>query len=119
MDSILEESYLFDFYGELLTEHQRQIYEQVILEDLSLGEAAEAFGISRQAVYDMLRRTRKTLMQYEEKLGLIRRFVEARSLVEKVRADLDALEDPVLSEEERQSRISRASEQLTLIEEML
>ena len=48
MDKILERTLLYDFYGELLTRHQKNIYEQFILEDLSLGEVAEAEGISRQ-----------------------------------------------------------------------
>lgn len=80
MDKILEESYLYDFYSELLTEHQRHLYEEVVMNDLSLAEAAENFGISRQAVYDQLKRTKKMLADYEEKLGLVEKFVNLRKL---------------------------------------
>ena len=51
MDELLERTLLFDFYGELLTKHQKEIYEQYISEDLSLGEIAKEAGISRQGVH--------------------------------------------------------------------
>lgn len=47
MDKILEQALLYDFYGELLTAHQKEIYEQFVLDDLSLGEIAADAGISR------------------------------------------------------------------------
>ena len=55
MNEILEQALLYDFYGELLTEHQKEIYEQFVLEDLSLGEIAKEAGISRQGVHDLIR----------------------------------------------------------------
>ncbi len=51
MDRIYRETLLFDFYGELLTEHQRNIYEEVVFEDCSLGEVAERHKVSRQSVH--------------------------------------------------------------------
>ena len=75
MDKIYERSLLFDFYGELLTEHQKRIFEEVVFEDCSLAEVAEEHGISRQGVHDMIRRTTKALERYEEKLGLVRKFL--------------------------------------------
>ena len=71
MEKIVEQTLLYDFYGELLTEHQRQIYEDVIFNDLSLSEAAQERGISRQGVHDMIRRCSRILQGYEEKLGLV------------------------------------------------
>lgn len=62
---------LFDFYGELLTERQRQVYTSVVFEDYSLSEVAEELGISRQGVHDMIRRCNRTLEEYEEKLHLV------------------------------------------------
>ena len=59
MEKIVEQTLLYDFYGELLTEHQRQIYEDVVFNDLSLSEVAEDRGISRQGVHDMIRRCSK------------------------------------------------------------
>ena len=71
VNEILEQALLFDFYGELLTEHQKEIYGQFIQEDLSLGEIAKEAGISRQGVHDLIRRCTQTLKGYEEKLHLV------------------------------------------------
>ena len=68
MKDIFKSSLLYDFYGELLTNHQKEIYEDFILNDLSLGEIAEERGISRQGVHDLVKRCDKTLNGYEEKV---------------------------------------------------
>lgn len=65
MNRILEQALLYDFYGELLTTHQKEVYEQFILDDLSLSEIAESAGISRQGVHDLIRRCQKALEGYE------------------------------------------------------
>ena len=62
------------FYGELLTTHQKEVYEQFILEDLSLSEIAESAGISRQGVHDLIRRCQKALEGYEAKLHLVEKI---------------------------------------------
>ena len=72
------QSMLLDFYGELLTEKQRECCELHFNEDLSLAEIAEQCGISRQGVWDNIRRAEASLTQIEEKTGLIRRFSETR-----------------------------------------
>ncbi len=64
MEKIVEQGMLYDFYGELLTEHQRKIYEDVVLNDMSLSEIAEEQGISRQGVHDLVRRCDRTLQSY-------------------------------------------------------
>jgi len=64
----------YDFYASLLTERQRQIYEMYYLDDMSLGEVARAMGISRQAVFAILKRSRAKLRAVEEKLGLVSRW---------------------------------------------
>lgn len=84
MDKIYEQTMLFDFYGELLTEHQRQIYEDAVYNDLSLGEIAEEQGISRQGVHDLIRRCDKILQDYENKLHLIERFAKAKQTVRQI-----------------------------------
>ncbi len=56
MEEKIEQAYLYDFYGELLNEHQRKIYEDFVFNDLSLGEIADEEGISRQGVHDMVKR---------------------------------------------------------------
>jgi predicted DNA-binding protein YlxM (UPF0122 family) len=65
---------LFDFYSPMLTKKQREIIECYYHQDLSLGEIAEQYDISRQAVYDTLRRTEKILENYEGKLGLLGKY---------------------------------------------
>ena len=81
MEKFVEQTFLFDFYGELLTERQRQVYTSVVFEDYSLSEVAEELGISRQGVHDMIRRT---LEEYEEKLHLVEKFLNIRSQVIKI-----------------------------------
>lgn len=85
MDKILEQALLYDFYGELLTDHQKQIYEDVVFGDYSLSEVAEAHHISRQGVHDLIRRCDRSLRDYEEKLGLVRKFERSRELVDQIR----------------------------------
>ncbi len=84
MDKIYEQTMLFDFYGELLTEHQRRIYEDVVYNDMSLGEIAEEQGISRQGVHDLVKRCDKILQGYENKLHLVERFARARETVSRI-----------------------------------
>ncbi len=74
MEKIVEQGLLYDFYGVLLTKHQKEIYEKVVYENQSLGEIAETEGISKQAVHDLVRRTTNLMRGYEEKLGMIERF---------------------------------------------
>ena len=61
MEKIVQQGLLYDFYGELLTEHQRRIYEDVVMNDLSLSEIAQEQGISRQGVHDLIRRCDRIL----------------------------------------------------------
>lgn len=81
MDKIFEQSLLYDFYGELLTEHQKRIYEDAVFHDMSLSEIAEEAGISRQGVHDLLKRCDKILSDYESKLHLVERFSKAKTTV--------------------------------------
>ena len=65
---------LFDFYGLLLTERQKEFVKLYFCDDLSLGEIAQRFRISRQAVYDTLKKARESLEEYEKKLSLARKL---------------------------------------------
>lgn len=85
MEKIVEQGILYDFYGELLTRRQRQIYENIVYDNLSLGEIAQEEGISRQAVHDIVRRCDRALQEYEDKLQLIARF-------EKIKAKISAID---------------------------
>lgn len=93
MDEILKQTLLYDFYGELLTDHQKEIYEQVILEDYSLSEIAKDAGISRQGVHDMIKRCNKTLEGYEEKLHLVEKFMFIKQKVHEINLLLEDYED--------------------------
>ena len=84
MNEILEQALLYDFYGELLTDHQKEVYEQFVLEDLSLGEIAREEGISRQGVHEQVKRCDKILEEYEEKLHLVEKFLKAKELVAQI-----------------------------------
>ena len=85
MEEKVEQAYLYDFYGELLNEHQRRIYEDFVFNDLSLGEIASCEGISRQGVHDLIKRCNKMLEGYEEKLHLLERFLNTKEKITKIR----------------------------------
>lgn len=85
MEKIVEQGLLYDFYGELLTEHQRTIYEGVVFNDMSLSEIAEEQGISRQGVHDLVKRCNKILAGYEEKLKLVQKFNQTKQMVEEIK----------------------------------
>ena len=74
----LMHSMLPDFYGELLTQKQRDCFDLHFNEDLSLSEIANELGISRQAVWDNIRRAEAALTEIESKTGLIRRFTDTQ-----------------------------------------
>lgn len=115
MEDRMMQSMLLDFYGELLTERQRSCYDLHVNEDLSLSEIAEQIGVSRQGVWDNIRRAEQALREIEEKTGLVRRFTgirqalgtigrqaadieklsegEAKSLAQEILRELHTLED--------------------------
>ena len=76
---------LFDFYGEMLTEKQRDVVELYYNHDLSLSEIAENEGITRQGVRDSIKRAETQLTEMEERLGLVKRFREMREKLEEIR----------------------------------
>lgn len=89
MDEKLKEkvelSILFDFYGELIKSHNKHIFEDYILNDLSLSEIAEEQGISRQGVYDIVKRCSKQLRNSEEKLNLVKKFEKTKAKVNRIK----------------------------------
>ena len=88
MENILKQSLLYDCYGELLTEHQRAVYEDAVFQDMSLGEIAQERGISRQGVHDLVKRCDRILEGYEEKLHLVSKFERTRQMVEDIQQRL-------------------------------
>ena len=86
MEKKVMQTYLYDFYGDLLTEHQRNVYEAFVLDDLSLSEIAEVEGISRQGVYDLVKRCDRILEGYEQKLHLLARFLKNKEKIMRIQA---------------------------------
>ena len=80
MDEILKQTLLYDFYGELLTKHQKEIYEQAVLEDYSLSEIARDAGI-------------KSLEDYEAKLHLVEKFMSVKKKVHEIDLLLENYEE--------------------------
>ena len=109
MNSKLEISLLYDFYGELLQSSQQRVVELYVNDDLSLSESAELLGISRQGVRDSLARAERKLSEYEKKLGLVRAHREQRERDEKIRGIIRNIRD----------NPQAADELLTEIEELL
>ncbi len=78
MDNTILRTMLFDFYGDLLTEKQREYYDLHFNADLSLQEIAEQSGVSRQAVWDIIRRAEQSMTELEEKTGIVERAYRRR-----------------------------------------
>lgn len=103
MEKIVEQGILYDFYGELLTPHQKQIYEAMVYQNMSLGEIAENIGISRQGVFDLLKRCDKILLDYESRLHLIDKYENTKKIVQLIKSQTDQdnikkLADQILEE---------------------
>ena len=110
MEKIVEQTLLYDFYGELLTEHQRRIYEDVVFNDYSLSEVAQELGISRQGVHENLKRCSRILEDYEEKLHLVEKFVSIREKIRRIHKLSQECES--LDKEELVSRIESISQEI-------
>ena len=113
MEKKLMQTYLYDFYGDLLNEHQRSLYGDFVLNDLSLSEIAQEEGISRQGVHDLVKRCDRILEGYEQKLHLLERFLRMKAQIERIRtlakgdrhekeadvmAEIAAISDEILEE---------------------
>ena len=93
MEKIIERNLLFDFYGDLLTERQRNIYQDAVYGDLSLSELADDYGISRQGIHDQIKRCDKALEEYEARLHLIERFEKIKQYSKELKSKVDASDD--------------------------
>lgn len=98
MERIVRQGLLYDFYGELLTEHQKKIYEDMVYNDYSASEIAEEYGISRQGVHDLIKRCDRQLAEYEEKLKLVERFKRIKDKINGLRSLSDEEKDEILKE---------------------
>ncbi len=84
VSELLELAMLYDFYGELLKEHNKRVFEDYILNDFSLSEIADTEGITRQGVHDIVKRCSKQLRGYEAKLHLVEKFNKTKKCVERI-----------------------------------
>ena len=117
MDKILEQALLYDFYGELLTAHQKEIYEQFVLDDLLLWvDLAADAGISRQGVHDIVKRCARSLEEYERKLHLVEKFLAVKEKVSCIDEILQEWEEEKENPEEIIERLRKLS--ATIIEEL-
>lgn len=107
MEKIVEQGLLYDFYGELLTAHQRQVYEDAVYNDLSLVEIAEEYDISKQGVHDLLKRCTNSLEGYEKKLHMIERTDRIRKQLGNMSK---AVSDDKLQDDELRAKILEAIE---------
>ena len=90
---------LFDYYGTMLTEKQKEYIDMRYNQDLSLSEIGQLQGVSRQAVFDNLSRTEAALRRMEENIGCVKRDMRARKVISEIReaaAALDAVSDPAV-----------------------
>lgn len=103
MVKIVEQGLLYDFYGELLTEHQRAVYEDAVYNDMSLSELADAYEVSRQGIHDLLKRCDKILLGYEDKLHLVEKFTKIKGLLHDMKeteqlSEIHRIADEILEE---------------------
>ena len=115
-NKFLEQALLYDFYGELLTEHQKDVYEQVVLEDYSLSEIAQMKGISRQGVHDLVKRCQKILEGYEAKLHLVEKFLSVKEKISLIDKTLAEWEEDGKDPEEIVKKVRRIADDI--IEEL-
>jgi len=80
----LEMALLFDYYGGMLTDKQRECFDMRYNQDLSLGEIGQALGVSRQAVCDNLTRTEALLRRMEENVGCVSRDLRTRKALRRI-----------------------------------
>ncbi len=116
-EKIVQIALLFDFYGQLLTEKQIDIIDMHYNNDLSLSEISEQVGISRQGVYDTLKRAEKTLFEYEDKLGLVNRFLKQKEAL----FDVNNMLNQILDIEENNIDIikSKISDTISYIKKLI
>lgn len=84
MEKTLRMSLLFDFYGALLTERQQDVFQMYFHEDLSLAEIGEELKVSRQAIYDILKRVGVILEEFEDKLALVQKHQQRQTIYDEI-----------------------------------
>lgn len=91
MSEKLFEQFCFDFYGELLSERQKTILDYYYNDDYSMTEIAEILGVTRQGVHDAFHRAKNQMADYEDKLGLVKRFLRQQALLGEIHGELESI----------------------------
>lgn len=91
LDELIYLSMLYDFYGDLLSEQKKKVFEDYVLNDLSLSEIAEQLNISRQGVHDIVKRCTQELKDYEEKLSLLKKFTNIKQMLNSIKNVCDII----------------------------
>ncbi len=99
MDRHVEMTYLMDIYSPLLTERQQKVLEYYYSDDLAISEIARLLDISRQGVYDNLRRSEEVMKEYDRKLGLFDRYLKSEALLDEIIDRTDSEEIVRLAEQ--------------------
>ncbi|MCY6356705.1 putative DNA-binding protein [Clostridium sp. ZS2-4] len=107
MEDRIKTSILLDYYKELLTEKQKDIMELYFNQDLSLSEISELTNTSRQAIYDIIKRCNKLLIDYEDKLKLMKKNDKIKSEKEFIIKKINRLQ-----EENNDNQIETALQEL-------
>lgn len=92
MEKKLKITMLYDFYGQLLTKRQRDILDLYYNHDLSLGEIGKNINISRQGVFDSIKRTEKILQGYEDKLQLYKHYCNKMQIIQQLKLEIDKID---------------------------
>lgn len=116
IDKIIEISMLFDFYGQLLTEKQHEIYSLYHEDNLSLSEISGEVHISRQGVHIALKKAESLLAQYEEKLGLIEKFSKKEEVIRQVDENIERL---ILENQSSQDLADKLKRIKSIIDELV
>ena len=112
IDKIMEASLLYDFYGQLLTQRKQQVMQLYHEENLSLAEIAQEFGISRAAVHESLKSAEKSLSEYEEKLGLVEKFMKSQNAIDRIDESIERL---IAEHGDKDEKLARELESIKLV----
>ena len=93
MEKNFKDNMLLDFYGAMLTEKQQEVMQLYLEQDVSLSEIASLLSLSRQAVYDIVKNAQNTLQFYEDKLCLVKSYIDNKNILVECLAKLKTIKD--------------------------
>ncbi len=118
IDKVVINSLLYDFYGNLLTNRQKEIMELYHEENLSLSEISEQLSISRQGVHDALKKAEKVLEEYEVKLALVEKFVQSELVIQQIGTAIDRIEAGIKATQTQEETINELEKIRKIIESL-